>query len=290
MSESKHTKVTEGDEIDLLDLLAKTIIAIKKNLALIIVAFVVGTSIGFIFYQFVPKVYESKMLISSDILTESYSKVLIDNLEKLIKEDNANSLARELGITPHQASQIAEIEIKSALERPGETPENSKIYLTVQVRLKDNSLWPQIQNGIVDYFQYNEFVKIRVEQRKKYLNQIIEKIDLELVDLGRLKNKIAEDGFAQSDKQSLVLFDPTTVNSKILELNKEKINLQNSLETVNSIQVIEGFTVFIKPAYPQLSLSLVGGSMFGFLCVGLFIGIKAIRSLVQFSEESIGHS
>ena len=38
-----------------------------------------------------------------------------------------------------------------------------------------------------------------------------------------------------------VMFDPTIVNSKIVELTKEKITLQNNLALVNSVQVIEGF-------------------------------------------------
>ena len=36
------------------------------------------------------------------------------------------------------------------------------------------------------------------------------------------------------------MFDPTVVNSKILELTKEKINLQNQFTLANSVQVIEG--------------------------------------------------
>ncbi len=48
-----------------------------------------------------------------------------------------------------------------------------------------------------------------------------------------------------------VMFDPTAVNSKIIELTKEKINLQNALALANSVQVIEGFTKFESPVQAQ---------------------------------------
>jgi uncharacterized protein involved in exopolysaccharide biosynthesis len=290
MSESRTEPRNSGDEVDLLQLFAKAVLAVRANIILFVVTFILGTLIGLAYYQFVPKVYQSKMLISSDILTESYSKALVDNLNKLIKEENSNSLSEELRLLPDQASKIVEINIKSALEKPGESPENTKTYLAVEVMSEDNSIWPQVQNGIVDYFQYNEFVKIRVEQRKKYMNQVIDKINLELADLEKLKNKISEDVLIQSNKQNLVLFDPTTVNSKILDLNKEKINLQNSLETVNSVQVVDGFIIFNKPSSPKLSISVAAGSFFGLVLAGCIMVFKIIRSVVRYSEATVNPS
>jgi len=278
------------DEIDLLGLLAKGVLIVKSNFVFIIASFLICTALGLVYYQFSPKIYESKMLISSDILTESYSKSLTDNLSKLIKEKNFQSLSEKLSVPADQAPNIEGIEIKSAIEKAVDLAENLKNYLVVEVRTKDNTIWPQLQNGIIGYLQNNEFVKIRVEHRKKYYNQTIEKINLELADLEILKKKIADGYLAQSSKESLVLFDPTTVNSKILELNKEKINLQNSLETVNSVQVVEGFTVFKKPASPKLSISLISGSSFGLVVVCLFIIFKSVSAIVKFSEEKLSNS
>ncbi|MDZ7646816.1 MAG: hypothetical protein U5K54_06315 [Cytophagales bacterium] len=72
-------------------------------------------------------------------------------------------------------------------------------------------------------------------------------------------------------------------------MNKERINLKNALETVNSIQVVEGFTVFQKPVSPKLSISLVAGSSFGlFRC--LIIAFKSLRKIVSLSEEKLAKS
>ena len=54
------------------------------------------------------------------------------------------------------------------------------------------------------------------------------------------------------------MFDPTTVNSKIFELTKEKSSFKR-FALANSVHIIEGFTPFEKPAKPKLFISLVAG-------------------------------
>jgi uncharacterized protein involved in exopolysaccharide biosynthesis len=73
-------------------------------------------------------------------------------------------------------------------------------------------------------------------------------------------------------------------------LNKERINLQNSLQTINSIQLVEGFTAFEKPVSPKLVRSLSYGTFLGLLFAAVLIGVKIIRQMLIFSEEKLGQS
>jgi len=286
-----NQKQAQGsDEIDLAELLAKIVIGVKNNIKLILGAFILGTIIGLAYYQLVPKIYESRMLISSDILTESYSKNMVSDLNKLIDEKNPGAISSKLQLSENQSNALEEIEIKSSIEKSEFIKEQEKNFLTINCQSEDNTIWPDLQQGLINYLESNEFVKTRVEQRKKYITQIIEKIDKELIDLNVLKERIANGQITQSGKDNLVLFDPTTVNSKILELNKEKINLQNSLETVNSIQLVEGFTVFEKQVSPRLSISLAAGASFGLFLVILLLVIKSLQKIVTLSEEKIAKS
>jgi len=276
-----------SDEIDLLELLARIVISIKSNFKLIVAAFIIGSLLGLVYYQFVPKSYESRMLISSKILTESYSKTIAEDLNKLIKERNTESLASKLNLTPAEALALGKLEVKNAIEKADSRKEEEKTYLTITCQTSNNSIWPGLQIGLINYFENNDYVKVRVEQRKKYFSEVIEKIDKELIDLNELKSRIANGQITQSSKDNLILFDPTTVNTKILDLSKEKINLQNELEIVNSIQLVEGFTIFEKPVSPKLSISLSAGASFGLFLVALILGFKSLRKIVSLSEEKI---
>ncbi len=97
MTETRN-QLNNSDEIDLLELLAKIVITIKSNILSIIVAFVIGSILGLGYYQLVPKVYESKMILLSDILTSSYSERITESLDNLIKEENNEILSQRLGI------------------------------------------------------------------------------------------------------------------------------------------------------------------------------------------------
>jgi hypothetical protein len=85
-----------------------------------------------------------------------------------------------------------------------------------------------------------------------------------------------------------MLVDPTNIYSKIIELNKEQINYKNGLELVNSIQLVEGFTIYKKPVSPKLSISLTAGASIGVFFVLTLIAIKGLRKIVELSEEKLG--
>ncbi len=276
-------KQTHNDEIDLVELLVKVVLLTKRNLLQIIIFFLAGTGLGYAYASLASKVYQSKMLVSSDILTESYSEKLIENLQSLIKEENHDVLGAKINLTTDEAKKVNKLEIESALkDKPAK--EDEKRFFLITVELEDQSLLSKIEQGLLFYFQENEFVKIRVEQRKNYYDELIKKVEVEIQSLEGFKERIYKGNFFESAKGS-VMFDPTIVNSKILELNKEKISLQNGLQLVSSIQVVEGFTKFEKPVWPKKFVSLAAGAALGSFLVGILIAFKSLRKLVRFAEE-----
>ncbi len=276
------------DEIDLLELFTKAILALKNNFIALVLAFIIGSGLGLIYYKFNPNVYESEMIITSDILTESYSKSIFTNVQKLIKENNLTSLSSILHLSESQAAAIKAVELKGTLEKGDNLQEQTKTYITITVKSLDNTIWLSLQPGIAAFIENNDFVKIRVAQRKKFYSSLLMKIDHELNDLEIMKSKIMDGKLSSNSKDGMLLLDPTTINSKILELNKEKINYQNSLELVNSVQVVGSFTAFKKPVSPKLSTSVLGGAALGLFSFLTFIGLKSIQKLIRLSEENNG--
>lgn len=269
---------TSSDEIDIVELFLKAVKGIKNNSVLIISTLLIGIGLGWTYYQFSTKIYESKMLI----LAEPYTETIIINIDKLIGESNAQVLSEKLNLPADQVTKIVGIKIIEKLEKPSEIPEEEdKTYFTLSVEMRDNSFWSQVQEGLMFYFKNNEFINIKTEQKKKYINQIVERINTELIDLEKLKENITEGGLVQANKQSIVLFDPTTISTKILALNKEKINLQNSLESINGVQIVEGFTVYKNPSKPKFSLSLAAGALFGIFIASMVILFKALRLIIS---------
>ncbi len=280
---------TNSDEIDLVELLAKIVVVIKNNTRSLVIGFIVGCVLGLAYFQLAPATYESKMILLSDILTESYSERITESLDNLIKENNTKVLSERLGVSAEEAKSISEIKIESVKQESKDEKSESSIFI-ITVKIKENTILPKLEKGIIEYLRNNEFVKIRVNQRLTYFNTMIEKIGLEINSLDSLKKRLFLGQPIYSKSSEMMLVDPTNIYSKIIELNREQINLKNSLELVNSIQLVEGFTVFDKPVSPKLSISLASGATFGLFVVLLIIAFKSLRKIISLSEEKLAKS
>jgi uncharacterized protein involved in exopolysaccharide biosynthesis len=171
-----------NDEIDLLELLARAVLVAKRNATTIILALVAGTLLGSGFYLAAQKVYESKMILLSDILTTSYSGRITESLDRLIMESNTKVLSERLKMSETDAAQISNIRIESVKVEKTPSEKDSDIFI-VTVRVYDNGILPELQEKIIAYLRNNEYVRIRVENKKKYTEEMIKKIDEELLAL-----------------------------------------------------------------------------------------------------------
>ncbi len=288
MTENQRQPIN-SDEIDLVELLAKIVVVIKNNTRSLVIGFIVGCVLGLAYFQLAPAIYESKMILLSDILTESYSERITESLDNLIKENNTKVLSERLGVSAEEAKSISEIKIESVKQESKDEKTESSIFI-ITVKIKENTILPKLEKGIIEYLRNNEFVKIRVNQRLTYYNTMIDKIGLEINSLDSLKKRLFLGQPIYSKSSEMMLVDPTNIYSKIIELNREQINLKNSLELVNSIQLVEGFTVFDKPVSPKLSISLASGATFGLFVVLFIIAFKSLRKIISLSEEKLAKS
>jgi uncharacterized protein involved in exopolysaccharide biosynthesis len=284
----KQANASSSDEIDLIELLAKVTLGIKNNFRSLVLAFVIGSLLGLAFYQFVPKVYESNMIIQSDILTESYGERIAESMDLLIREQNFEILGSRMGISLEKAASINKIKIESVKQKQTNTTEKENNTFFITVRTTDNTLLPDLQNGLINYLRNNEFVKVRVRQRQDYYKAMIEKVGQEISSLDSLKKRLFTGKPIYSNSAEMMLVDPTTIYSEIIKLSKEQIEYKNGLELVNSIQLVEGFTIYKKPVSPKLSISLTAGASIGVFFVLTLIAIKGLRKIVELSEEKLG--
>lgn len=284
----KQANASSSDEIDLIELLAKVTLGIKNNFRSLVLAFVIGSLLGLAFYQFVPKVYESNMIIQSDILTESYGERIAESMDLLIREQNFEILGSRMGISLEKAASIKKIKIESVKQKQTNTTEKENNTFIITVRTTDNTLLPDLQNGLINYLRNNEFVKVRVRQRQDYYKAMIEKVGQEISSLDSLKKRLFTGKPIYSNSAEMMLVDPTTIYSEIIKLSKEQIEYKNGLELVNSIQLVEGFTIYKKPVSPKLSISLAAGASIGVFFVLTLIAIKGLRKIVELSEEKLG--
>jgi hypothetical protein len=266
----------QRDEIDLVDLFFKAVILLQRNFWLILIFFVAGSLLGLAYYYSSKKVYESQMIISSDILTESYAEIFFDISNKHLRQGDKGALAEHLHIDVPTASQVTSISITKLSQ--AEVKENERFLITV--RVLDQQVLPSLQQGIVKAISENEFVAVRQELKKAALIENIATTTREIKDLQDFKVNLYKGDFFERNSGN-VMFDPSEVNSKILEFEEKRITMENELRLANSVQVIQGFTKFRGQSSPLLSVSLVAGSTVGLVFQGLLIAFKSIRRILH---------
>lgn len=280
-----ETPKTSSDEINLEELLLKIILVIKRNLVLIVAFFIIGTALGFTYGMLGTKIYESKMLITSDYLTDSYAEKLNKNLNSIIADGNMELLAAKLNLSREEASLINAIEMEGVQkERPSQNEKvKQPFFLFISARTYDPAVYPKLEKGLVFYFENNEFSKARVEQTRIYDRKLILKIEDEIQSLEKFKTRIF-DGTIFDNSKGNIMIDPGEINSKIIELTKEKLSLEKELSLISNAQVVEGFTQYLHPAKPNRIISLAAGSSLGLIFVGMLIAFKWIRKMARWAQ------
>jgi hypothetical protein len=277
--------MAQSDEIDLLELAAKLNRVFVKNLRSLLIAFVIGTGAGLAFYQLVPSTYENKMIFSSDILTLSFSKVLVSDLDKLVTEGNQEELAKKLQIPYDEAQKISSLKIESPIEKSETLKESEKNTLSVIVRSKDQSLYTKLQPALIRFFENNEYAKQREKENRAFFEGMIAKTTQEISELEKMRTQFLEGTLFKNGAGNTSLFDPTQINTKIIELTREKLRNQGELAFVGTVHLIQGFSNYKKPVSPKLSISLASGASLGLFFVLVFIGIKGFREMVELANK-----
>jgi hypothetical protein len=270
-----------NDEIDLFNLVGRFVLVLKKYAVLIVICVLIATGTSLGLYFAAKKVYESRMMIFSDILTESYAEKLAVTIQSLLWDGNHELVGKRLGITTEQAGLVKSIKVESALdEGAANVQESDKLFLVVTVRVQDNSVLPDLQNGILNYVRQNEFAKVREEQKRIFLTDLIQKVEEEITKIESLKERISEGNYRGSE--GMVMMDPSNPYAKTVELYREKLTYESELALLNSVQLVEGFTPFANPIQPKLSVYVPAGFFAGVL---LAFGIILLRYVSKVTVE-----
>jgi len=276
------------EETDIIELLAGGVSAISNNFKPLLLALLIGTAVGGIFYMVVPKRYSSRMIIQYSVLTEPYAMNIAKDLTQLINEGNSLEASKKLGVTKEEASLIYSIDIENIKD----TEEKDKLdekelanAFLVTVQVSDNVILPALQNGLLSLLSNSDYVKVREKLRRDYYIGMIAKVDRELNSLDSMKQSLFE---RKAKAFDVLLMDPTNIYKMAVELNKEKIGYQNKLELANTVHLVTGFTVYNMPSFPNMSFSLAGGAFLGVIVISVILGGMALMgALDEFSRKKL---
>src|SRR5690606_11010854 len=234
------TPQSNDDEIDLKDLLKKIINILSRGTKTIILSILLGAILGLAYFFNSKTTYESNMILSSEVLVLANVKALLDPFEPLIEEGNLAVLAERLGVDEGIAAKIKEIEVKSTFEKESDNKEKMN-YFEVTATVTDNDILPQLQEGIVNFLQNNEFVQKRVALKEDGLKTLIDRIDKEIAQIDSVKTKIGQSVPLSATSPNVVLMEPSNLYEQALKMAEKQQLYKTQLALIESFQVVQGF-------------------------------------------------
>ena len=260
----KQQKGNQSDELDLINLFEKGSDFFKSFGKLIFLCALIGLSLFLLLYFISPKKYTSRVIMHSKIVTNQEQIEIIETWRTLIKKGEKELLMSQMNL---DSSTIEKLKgIKAAEVQKLYSPENPNGFL-VDVLVTDTSIFDELETAILFGLQNNEYVSERVAARKATLNQLIEKVKIEIAKLDQTKTNVEKMLANPAANGSSMMIDVSGINTQWIALNEKLYSFQDELKFANSVQVIKKFNKVTKPDEPKLVKSIVFG-LFG----GAFIG------------------
>jgi hypothetical protein len=203
------------------------------------------------------------MVVNSSLLTSANTASLLETLDILIKEGNHKELSKKLGFSLNASKSLNEIKVVSIEDE--DAPELVYIY-QIQVKVENNQILDSLQAGIINYLEKSPYVKRRIDIKKQNILALIDRIQNEMVELDSLKDMVNNNLVSRSQNSNILIMEPVNVYREAITLYQKELELQRDLVLVDNIQILEDFTVFLKPVSPKLSLIFYG--FFGGLLLG----------------------
>ncbi|MGZ5190498.1 MAG: hypothetical protein ACXWCZ_05725 [Flavisolibacter sp.] len=260
----KEQKGNQSDELDLLHLIEKGSEFFKSFGRLIFLYTLIGLSIFLLFYFISPKKYNSRVIMHSKIVTNQEQIEIIETWKSLLKKGEKTLLASQMNIDINVIKKLKDIKAEEVQKL--NSPDNPNGFM-VDVLVTDTSIFDEIEKGILYGLQNNEYVSERVTTRKATLNQLIEKVKIEIARLDQTKVNVEKMLSSPGFNGSSMMIDVSGIHTQWVALNEKLHSFQDELKFANSVQVVKKFNKVTKPDEPKLVKSIVFG-----LFVGAFIG------------------
>ena len=274
MKERYNNSAENSDELDLIVLLEKLVLFLKRFAKVLICFTLIGIITGIVLFLSTVRKYPSTLILHSSTLTNLENIQIIGSWRQLLKKQDHLALSAILDCNPNTLKKIVSISAE----------EIQKLYVAdnphgfiVKVVVEDPSILDEFQKGIVHGLENNEYIKERIAIKRSNLTQLIEKVTSEIIKLDSTKRDVENIISNKNKNSSSLMVDVSSINSELINLNEKLLTFKEELKFANAVEVLQKFNKFSKPESRKGPLLLTVGALAGFLLgyiVSLFIYVR----------------
>ena len=275
-----------SDDIDLLNIAERTLIFFRRYRVLFIIAIVAGVALGCLRYYTSGKIYKSRLILHSSFLTNLEEIEIISYWNELLKRTEYGALAQSFNCDENMLHDVVSIEGSEILKNYSASNPNG---FFIDVRIKDNSVLPALQEALVYGLNNTEYVKQRLLLRKKDVETLIDKVTAEIQKLDSVKKNIETVITSKEKNANSYMLDIPGVNKEFIDMNEKLLSYREELQFSSSgIQVLQSFVALNTPVSISLRVMILLGILF---CLFIaFIFTVAHSVLERLKKRASSHA
>lgn len=203
----------------------------------------------------------------SELASQRTAIDLINHLQLSVDASDYRSLAISLGLDEDVIKEIRGISAKQLYEKDKDNKSNPIKMFEVSLTVFDFSKISEISDGLIYYFENNQYVSSYYKLYQASCLDLLEDINKEMVDL----SKVRLDPTRQSVSSSNTVTGNVQVQNEMITLARLREDIETRRELLKPISFIQDFA---KVGYKQddiLFWSIIGGAISFF--IGLLVAL-----------------
>lgn len=249
-----------SDDVDLINVAERAFIFFRRYRTIFIIAIVAGIALGCLRYYTSGKIYKSRLILHSSFLTNLEELEIINYWNELLKRNEYSALAQSFNCNESMLQNVVSIEGSEILKNYSASNPNG---FYIDVRIKDNSILPALQRALVYGLNNTEYVKQRLQLRKKDVETLIDKVTAEIQKLDSVKKNIETVITSREKNATSFMLDIPGVNKEFIDMNEKLLSYREELQFSSSgIQVLQSFVPLNTPVSISLRVMILLGILF----------------------------
>ena len=274
-------------ELSLEKLFSDIILFFIRNKLMIISITLAGVISVILFQKLKPAYFQTTAIATSgvaayerfedeDVLNQRTAINIINNLQLDVRKEDYEALSSKLKITLEEASQIKYIEAEQIFREDQDDKKHNTPKFLISLLVRNNSLITTIQEGIISYFNDNDYIKNYKKIYNTTNDEIIKSIDNEISELRSLRNN-SNSTIDFSTNTILSSRDEMDIQNQIVDLKHKRSIIITNNNMLSPITFVEDFT---QTTIEEREV-VVWGTAIGFLSFILSIIISIVGEIKQ---------
>ena len=274
-------------DLSLEKLFSDIILFFIRNKYLITSITIIGILSVILFQKLKPAFFKTNAIATSgiaayerfeddDILNQRTAINMINNLQLDVRKEDYEALSKKLNISFEESSGIKYIEAEQIFREDKDEKKHNTPKFKIDLLVRDNSLITIVQDGLISYFNNNEYIKTYKRIYNETNNDIINLIDEEIKELKSLRN--AQNSTIDFSTHTILSSrDEMDIQNQIVDLKHKKSIIITNNEMLKPITFVEDFSLTTIEEREVI----IWSSAIGFLSFILSIIISIILEVKQ---------